>query len=169
MRQLTALDAQFLALETPRQYGHVAGVAILDPSTAPGGKLELADLQDLIVERLALVPPLRWRLAEVPLGSGFLDLPKIIATLRRARPEVHFNLEMMTRDPLKIPCLTKKYWTTFPNLPGRHLADTLHMVRTHAAKEPLPRVSGLGQEEKLKREDENVRRCVSYAREHMSL
>ena len=35
------------------------GVAILDPSTAPGGKLELADLQDLIVERLALVPPLR--------------------------------------------------------------------------------------------------------------
>ena len=71
MRQLTALDAQFLALETPRQYGHVAGVAILDPSTAPGGKLELADLQDLIVERLALVPPLRWRLAEVPLGLDY--------------------------------------------------------------------------------------------------
>ena len=36
MRQLTSLDAQFLALETPRQTGHVAGVAILDPSTAPG-------------------------------------------------------------------------------------------------------------------------------------
>src|SRR5256885_13894864 len=71
MRQLTAVGAQFLALETPRQYGHVAGVAILDPSTAPGGKLELADLQDLIVERLALVPPLRWRLAEVPLGLGY--------------------------------------------------------------------------------------------------
>jgi diacylglycerol O-acyltransferase / wax synthase len=71
MRQLTALDAQFLALETPRQYGHVAGVAILDPSTAPGGKLELADLQDLIVERLALVPPLRWRLAQVPLGLDY--------------------------------------------------------------------------------------------------
>jgi diacylglycerol O-acyltransferase len=71
MRQLTALDAQFLALETPRQYGHVAGVAVLDPSTAPGGKLELADLQDLIVERLALVPPLRWRLAQVPLGLDY--------------------------------------------------------------------------------------------------
>ena len=37
MRQLTSLDAQFLALETPRQYGHVAGLAVLDPSTAPGG------------------------------------------------------------------------------------------------------------------------------------
>ena len=36
MRQLTSLDAQFLALETARQYGHVAGLAILDPTTAPG-------------------------------------------------------------------------------------------------------------------------------------
>ena len=71
MRQLTALDAQFLALETPRQYGHVAGVAVVDPSTAPGGRLECADLQDLLVDRLALLPPLRWRLAEVPLGLDY--------------------------------------------------------------------------------------------------
>jgi diacylglycerol O-acyltransferase len=72
MRQLTSLDAQFLALETPRQYGHVAGLAILDPSTAPGGRLELIDIQGLLAERLELLPPLRWRLAEVPLG---LDYP----------------------------------------------------------------------------------------------
>src|SRR5436190_13497015 len=71
MRQLTALDAQFLALETPRQYGHVAGVAVVDPSTAPGGDLQCADLQDLLVERLSLLPPLRWRLAEVPLGLDY--------------------------------------------------------------------------------------------------
>jgi WS/DGAT/MGAT family acyltransferase len=71
MRQLTALDAQFLALETPRQYGHVAGVAVLDPSTTPRGRIELIDLQDLIVERLPLVPPLRWRLAEVPLSLDY--------------------------------------------------------------------------------------------------
>jgi WS/DGAT/MGAT family acyltransferase len=68
VRQLTSLDSQFLALETPRQYGHVGGVAILDPSTAPGGKLELADVQRLVEERLPLVPPFRWRLAPVPLG-----------------------------------------------------------------------------------------------------
>src|SRR5256886_10173477 len=72
MRQLTSLDAQFLALETPRQSGQVAGLAILDPSTAPGGKLDLADMQVLIAERLPLLPPLRWRLAEVPFG---LDYP----------------------------------------------------------------------------------------------
>jgi len=42
MRQLTGLDAQFLALESPRQAGHVSGLAILDPGTRPNGRLELA-------------------------------------------------------------------------------------------------------------------------------
>ena len=37
MQQLTSLDAQFLAIETPRTYGHVGGLAVYDPSTAPGG------------------------------------------------------------------------------------------------------------------------------------
>jgi diacylglycerol O-acyltransferase / wax synthase len=72
MRQLTSLDAQFLALETPRQAGHVGGVAILDPSTAPGGTLDSSDMKRLLEERLPLLPPFRWKLAEVPLG---LDYP----------------------------------------------------------------------------------------------
>ncbi|TMK40402.1 MAG: wax ester/triacylglycerol synthase family O-acyltransferase [Actinobacteria bacterium] len=72
MRQLTSLDAQFLALETARQSGHVAGLAILDPSTAPGGELQTADIQALIIDRLPQLPPLRWRLVDVPLG---LDYP----------------------------------------------------------------------------------------------
>jgi diacylglycerol O-acyltransferase len=72
VRQLTSLDAQFLALETPRQAGHVGGVAILDPSTAPGGVLDCTDMKRLLEERLPLLPPFRWKLAEVPLG---LDYP----------------------------------------------------------------------------------------------
>ncbi len=53
-------------------------------------------------------------LSEVPLGTGYLDLKKIIETCRRGNPKVEFNLEMITRDPLRIPCRTEKYWTTFP-------------------------------------------------------
>jgi len=34
MRQLTALDQQFLALEDTRHVGHVGALAVLDPSTA---------------------------------------------------------------------------------------------------------------------------------------
>ena len=71
MRQLTSLDAQFLALETPRIFGHVTGVLVLDPSTAPGGTLTLTNLQDLIMERLPLIPIFKWRLAEVPFGLDF--------------------------------------------------------------------------------------------------
>jgi diacylglycerol O-acyltransferase len=71
MRQLTSLDAQFLALETPRIYGHVTGVLVLDPSTAPGGTLTVVDLQKLILERLPLIPIFKWRLAEVPFGIDF--------------------------------------------------------------------------------------------------
>ncbi|MDP9115950.1 MAG: wax ester/triacylglycerol synthase family O-acyltransferase [Actinomycetota bacterium] len=70
MRQLTSLDAQFLAMESARQYGHVAGLAILDPSTRDG-ELDLSALQHLIGERLPLVPPLCWRLAEVPFGLDY--------------------------------------------------------------------------------------------------
>lgn len=72
VQQLTSADAQFLALESARQTGHLGFLSILDPSTAPGGTIGAAELQALIAERIPLVRPLRWRLAEVPFG---LDLP----------------------------------------------------------------------------------------------
>ena len=100
-------------------------------------------------------------LSEVPLGEGFLDLPRIVRVLRRARPEIRFNLEMITRDPLEVPCLTPKYWATFEDLPGRHLARSLTMVRDHPPKRALPRVAGLSREEQLKAEEDNVRRCLA--------
>jgi diacylglycerol O-acyltransferase len=88
MRQLTSLDAQFLALETPRQSGHVGGLAILDTSTTPSGTLTCADIQALIVERLPLLPPLRWRLQEVPLG---LDYPYWV-------DDIDFDLDFHVRE-----------------------------------------------------------------------
>jgi diacylglycerol O-acyltransferase / wax synthase len=36
MRQLTTLDAQFLAIESATTFGHVGGLAVYDPATAPG-------------------------------------------------------------------------------------------------------------------------------------
>ena len=88
MRQLTALDAQFLALESPRQAGHVGAVAVLDPATRPNGRLELADIQNMIAERLPLIPPFRWRLKPVPLG---LDYPYWI-------DDPDFDLEYHVRE-----------------------------------------------------------------------
>lgn len=72
MRQLTSLDTQFLAIEDSRHTGHVAGLAILDPSTAPGGRLGCGEVKELLRERLPMLPPMRWRVAEVPFN---LDYP----------------------------------------------------------------------------------------------
>ena len=82
-------------------------------------------------------------LSEVPLGTGILDLPRVIKALRAAHPDIRFNLEMITRDPLKVPCLTEGYWSTFPELPGRHVARALSLVRSHPRPQPLPRISQL--------------------------
>lgn len=71
-RQLTSIDAQFLAVEDSRNFAHVSGLVILDPSTAPGGAVTLSDAIKLVEERLYLLPPFRWKLQEVPLN---LDIP----------------------------------------------------------------------------------------------
>jgi sugar phosphate isomerase/epimerase len=102
-------------------------------------------------------------LAEVPLGEGVLDLPRVVQILRHHHPEVRFCLEMMTRDPLTIPCLTDRYWAAMGDVPGRNLARTMRMVRTHSRKEPLPQISHLPLSEQVEIEDINVRKCLAYA------
>jgi diacylglycerol O-acyltransferase / wax synthase len=71
LQQLTGLDAAFLALETPKTTGHVGGVSVLDAKNAPE-PLTLELLTSVMGERLPLVPVLRRKLLNVPLG---LDQP----------------------------------------------------------------------------------------------
>jgi WS/DGAT/MGAT family acyltransferase len=71
VRQLSGLDAAFLAMETPTVFGHVGSVSVVDPSTAPE-PLTLERFTRVVESRLPLVPLLRRRLVEVPLG---LDQP----------------------------------------------------------------------------------------------
>jgi len=107
--------------------------------------------------------------ADIPLGDGFLNLAKMVEILRKAKPAVQFTLEMITRDPLRVPCLTEKYWTTFADLPGRDLARTLRTVRESAFEDSLPRVSHLPLDQQTEKEHENVKRCLTYAREQLNL
>jgi sugar phosphate isomerase/epimerase len=107
-------------------------------------------------------------LGEPPLGEGILDLDKMVALFRRARPEIHLNLEMITRDPLKVPCLTPRYWATFETLSGRHLARTMSWVRKHQPPRPAARISGLTSEQKLAVEESNVQKSLAYARKHFA-
>lgn len=106
-------------------------------------------------------------LSEVPLGTGVLDMPRIVETITKARPRTNLNLEMITRDPLRIPCLAEKYWTTFPERSGLRLARTLAFVRAHKAARPLPRVETLDDASRRRVEEGNVKKCLAYAREKL--
>jgi 3-oxoisoapionate decarboxylase len=102
-------------------------------------------------------------LSEVPLGDGFLDLPRIVSAVKRVRPEARLNLEMITRDPLRVPCLTPKYWATFGDIRGLELADALARVRRHKYARPLPEPSKLSHADQLEVEAANISRSLEYA------
>src|SRR5579863_9303369 len=87
MQQLTGMDASFLAFETANSTGHVGGLSVLDPSTA-SGPLTLARLTRTMAERLPLVPVLRRKLLNVPLG---LDQPYWI-------DDADFDIEYHVRE-----------------------------------------------------------------------
>jgi hypothetical protein len=108
-------------------------------------------------------------LADVPLGQGLLDLPRIVHILEKKRPDIQFSLEMATRDALKVPCLTEKYWATFENVPGIDLARTLKYVRSNASPESLPKVNHLPLNELIEHEEDNIKKSLAYAKNHLNL
>ena len=71
MKQLTGIDATFLYLETPSQFGHVSSLSVFS-RPADGGYEPLAAWRRQIESRLHLLEPLRRRVREVPFG---LDHP----------------------------------------------------------------------------------------------
>ena len=107
-------------------------------------------------------------LSEVPLGEGMLDIKGMVAAVRRARPDVYFSLEMITRDPLEVPCLDEKYWATFDDVNGVHLARLLRLIRAHKPAS-LPRISGLTPEERYALELDFVERSIDYACRELGL
>jgi diacylglycerol O-acyltransferase / wax synthase len=113
VRQLTGLDAAFLAMETRTVFGHVGSVSVVDPSTAPE-PLTLERFTRVVESRLPLVPLLRRRLVDVPLG---LDQPYWIE-------DPDFDIEFHVRE-LALPA------------PGSHRQLAEQAARLHAR--PLDR------------------------------
>jgi sugar phosphate isomerase/epimerase len=112
-------------------------------------------------------------LSEVPMGEGILDLKQMVQMLRKVDPGMIFDLEMITRDSLKIPVFTSKYWVTFDDsyspLPARDLAKVLTLVKKNHPKAPLPRITGLSREAQVRLEDEYNSKCIAYARQNLEL
>lgn len=111
--------------------------------------------------------------SEVALGDGILDIPAMVAQLQAYDPTIVFALEMITREPLRIPVFTDQYWVTFDDeyspLPGRDVARMLDLVRKSPSSKALTRTAGLSPEQGLALEDDLINRSIAYARQHLNL
>ena len=108
-------------------------------------------------------------MSEVPLGSGLLDLKEIIRLCLKYNPKIVFNLEMITRNPLKIPCLNEEYWATFGDMPATKLASTLRWVKNNKSNAALPSVEGQTTEQKLIYEEQNILDSFLFANKYLDL
>ncbi len=105
---------------------------------------------------------------DIPLGEGFIDLQRVVAILKATKPNINFTLELLTRDPLLVPCLQPDYWRTFPDMPAIDLATTLRAVHEHKA-EHLQYPSRLSLDQQVLLEQKNVVASLQYARDHLGL
>lgn len=108
-------------------------------------------------------------LSEVPFGEGFLDLKKMVDILRAKDPNMPFDLEMITREPLKVPIFTDQYWVTFGDIPPQQVAMMMDTIRKKASKKPLPTLAGLDPAARKKLEEDYNVACIRYARQNLGL
>lgn len=106
---------------------------------------------------------------DTALGQGILDLPAIVAAIRKVRPEVRFGLESITRDAIRVPVLADSYWRTFPEIPATDLARTLRLVRSRSSPAPLPTISALPPDRQLAAERATITQSLRYASETLGL
>jgi len=119
------------------------------------------------VKDMALTPyDQGFELSEVPLGEGILPLARITDILRSARHDVHLCLEMITRDPLKVPYREDGYWATYDKRNAGRIQAFETSILSKASKS-LPRISGLSNARMLEAEDDNIRRSVAFAKKNL--
>jgi sugar phosphate isomerase/epimerase len=107
-------------------------------------------------------------MSEVLFEDGFMDIPAMWAVLKKANPKLLPMHELITRDPLKVPVLTDKYWVTWPDRPAQFLADTIRLVTANQSTKPLPVISTLAPEAQLAAEENNNIRCFDWARKALA-
>ncbi len=108
-------------------------------------------------------------LADVPLGQGCIDLPEVIRVVRAAKPAARFQLELITRDPLKVPVLRNDYWGSLPEVKASEFSRTWAMVKQRGSRAPFPTVSGLPDEARVAMERRNIEESFRFAASHLDL
>lgn len=101
-------------------------------------------------------------LSEVVFGTGATDQAALFRLMRKQNPKVNMVEELITRDPLKIPCLTDAYWAGYPAKDQKRMDATLAWVKAKQTK--LPYVDQLTVAERFKVEEDNHRKTIDWGR-----
>lgn len=105
-------------------------------------------------------------LSEVRMGEGATDQLALWNILKAGNPDLKFAAEMITRDPLKVPCLTQSYWASMPEYSAERLAKHMQWVKDHATE--LPYVDHLSAAEQVQAEEDNNRNVIEWGRVHLA-
>lgn len=104
-------------------------------------------------------------LSEIGIGAGATNQLALWNILKSANPNLKFAIEFITRDPLKVPCLTKDYWASMPETSAVKLATHMQWVRENATE--LPYVDHLPPEQLLQLEEDNNRSVIEWGRTNL--
>jgi len=99
-------------------------------------------------------------LSEVVFGTGCTDQKALFEIVRKYNPKIQATEELITRDPLKIPVLTDKYYSVFPAAKLGERDSWMAMVKTKQTK--LPMVSNLTPAKQWKVEADNHRATLAW-------
>ena len=99
-------------------------------------------------------------LSEVVFGTGCTDQKALFEIARKHNPRIQATEELITRDPLKIPVLTDKYYAVFPAEMRARRDAWLAMVKAKQTK--LPVVSTLNDLDQMKAEESNHRATLAW-------
>jgi hypothetical protein len=73
-----------------------------------------------------------------------------------------FNLEMATRDALRVPCLSDGYFVTFPERKALRLDATMQWVKANPPRQAPPTVSGKPTAQILAEAEANNRASLAW-------
>ena len=99
-------------------------------------------------------------------GTGVADQKALWEILKAGNAELNFLHEIITRDPLQVPCLTASYWSSLPERSADELAKHMDWIRSNASE--LPYVSQLSPQELLHAEEDNNRDTLDWGRINIS-
>ena len=103
------------------------------------------------------------------MGQGAINLREIIKIVREKKPEARFHLELITRDPLRVPIFNDSYWRTLDGIKAPKLASTLSALKSRPSAKEFPTVSNISPEEQVHAERNNIEQSLRYSAEQLGL